>query len=261
MALRAPDLKRLQRIVSRLRALDGCPWDRQQTLASLERFLLEEAYEVLDVMAGDDAAVHCDELGDLLFQIVFQAQIREEQGAFELADVVDAISDKLERRHPHVFGDAQLRDAAAVEVAWDALKRAEGKGALGDVPRALPALMRAEKLGQRAAKAGFDWPDVEGPLAKVDEELAELRAAMASGDLKAAEDELGDVLFAAVNVARHLGIHPEAALAGTNDRFVHRYAEIEAALAARGRSAADASIDELERLWQQAKVALAERAR
>ncbi len=244
--------------MARLRARDGgCPWDLEQTLESLRPFLLEEAYEVLDVMGGDAAAVHCDELGDLLFQVVFQARIREEEGAFGLADVVDAISDKLERRHPHVFGDEEVADASAVLVRWDELKKAEGKGGVGDVPEALPALMRAAKVGKRAAKAGFDWPDVAGPLAAVRAELAELEQAIASGDSQAASRELGDLLFSVVNVARHVRADPELALRATTDRFLARYRHVSAALDARGLKAADADPATLDALWAAAKDATA----
>ena len=201
--MRRPDLERLQTIMAALRSADGCPWDREQTLVSLKPFLLEEAYEVLDVMDGADAALHREELGDLLFQIVFHAQLRSEQGAFELADVVDEISDKLTRRHPHVFGEEVSGDAETVAQRWEELKAAEGKGGIEDVPRALPALMHAKKIGKKAAKSGFDWEDIDGPLAKLDEEVAELKHAITSNDTQAVFDELGDVLFAAVNVARH----------------------------------------------------------
>jgi MazG family protein len=244
--------------MAQLRAREGgCPWDLEQTLESLRPYLLEEAYEVLDVMGGDDAAVHCDELGDLLFQVVFQAQIRAEEGAFGLADVVDAIADKLERRHPHVFGDEEAEDATAVLVRWDELKRAEGKGGIGDVPEALPALMRAAKVGKRAAKTGFDWPDVAGPLAAVRAELAELEQAIASGDSDGASRELGDLLFSVVNVARHLRTDPELALRATTDRFLARYRHVSAALEARGLKAADADAATLDALWAAAKDATA----
>jgi MazG family protein len=250
-------LERLQDIMARLRAREGgCPWDLEQTLESLRPFLLEEAYEVLEVMGGADAAVHCDELGDLLFQVVFQARIREEAGEFGLADVVDAIADKLERRHPHVFGDETATDAGAVLTRWDELKRAEGKGEIGDVPRALPALMRATKVQKRAAKAGFDWPDASGPIAAVRAELDELEAALASGDAQASA-EVGDLLFSVANVARHVGADAELALSATTDRFVARVRHVSAALAQRGQSATDADADTLDALWRAAKDATA----
>ncbi|MCA9515263.1 MAG: MazG family protein, partial [Myxococcales bacterium] len=196
----------------------------------------------------------------LLFQIVFQARIRAESGAFELADVIDGIADKLVRRHPHVFGDEDAADAKAVRRRWDELKKAEGKGGVARVPRHFPALLRAEKVGKEAAKEGFDWPDVAGPLAKVDEELAELRAAMAEagpGREERVAAELGDLLFAVVNAARHLGVNPELALERTTDRFAARYAHLGAALGAAGRTVRDADPAELDGLWEAAKAALA----
>ncbi len=224
----------------------------------MKGFLLEECYEVLEVMDGADAAVHCEELGDLLFQVVFQAQLRQEDGSFELADVVEGIADKLERRHPHVFGDEQPTDEAAIHRRWEELKREEGKGkgTLDDVPRALPALSRAAKIGTRAARVGFDWHDVSGPLEKVAEELGELRDALAEQDTDAVAAELGDLLLAVTNVARHVDVDPELALTGATDRFVERFRLVEAALASEGRAAADADLAELDRLWEGAKAAL-----
>ncbi|TNF28545.1 MAG: nucleoside triphosphate pyrophosphohydrolase [Deltaproteobacteria bacterium] len=256
-----PAVGRLVEVVRALRAPDGCPWDRAQTLTSLRHHLLEEAYEVADVMAGGDAAVHREELGDLLFQIVLQAQIREEQGAFALGDVADDIRDKLVRRHPHVFGDEPNGDADRLNLRWEELKRAEGKGGAASVPRAFPALMRAEKVTARAARVGFDWPDVTGPLAKVDEETAELRAELAAPDAPGRQAriaaEVGDLLFAAVNVARHLGVHPEEALGAATDRFLARYGHVEAALEARGQGFGDVDADALDVLWEGAKRATA----
>lgn len=242
----------------RLRA--GCPWDRKQTLESLRPYLLEEAYEVLDVMCGADPARHRDELGDLLFQVVFQTRIRQEQGAFELADVVDGICDKLERRHPHVFGDESLADAAAVTARWEDLKAVErqeegaGAGALDGVPLTLPALSRAAKIGRRASRVGFDWPTIDGPQASLRDEVAELEEAIQARDVPAALHELGDVLFAAVNIARHLRIDPELALRATTERFERRFRWIEAHLAADGGQVpADADLETLDALWRQAK--------
>ena len=250
---RPPRLERLERIMSRLRAPDGCPWDREQSLETLRHYLLEETYEVLDTMSADDPALHCEELGDLLLQIAFQAQIRREEGAFALADVVDSICDKMERRHPHVFGDESADDAAAVTKRWEEIKASEGKGRLSDISRSLPALMVAEKVGEKAAKVGFDWQDVEGPLAKIEEELEELRQTIRTGDREAAAEELGDLLFASVNVARHLNIRPELALRGTIDRFIARFSAIETALFEQGRLMSDATPTELNTLWEEAK--------
>ena len=246
-------MRRLEAIMERLRAEDGCPWDREQDLGSLRHYLLEEAYEVLEVMDGSDTEAHCEELGDLLLQIVFQSQIRKEEGAFELADVINSISDKMERRHPHVFGDEEAHDSEAVESRWEEIKRQEGKGGILDVSSHLPALMQAEKLGKKAAKVGFDWQDETGPMAKLEEELMELKQALESGDKAAIEAELGDLLFAGVNVGRHAGIRPELALLGTVRRFKQRFAYITDRLAEKGRSPDSASLDELDALWEEAK--------
>ncbi len=253
-----PGLARLQRIVAALRGPDGCPWDREQTLATLEHYLLEETYELLEAMRGGPDH-HREELGDVLFQVVFQAQLRAEEGAFELADVVAGIADKLERRHPHVFGDERVADREAVARRWEELKRAEGKGGVEDVPRTLPALMRAAAVGAKAAGCGFDWPDVEGPMAKVFEELGELREEIEAPPSEARQArlhaELGDLLFAAVNVARHLGVRPEVALSDATDRFADRYGRVAAALAAQGRALSGATAEELDALWERAKAA------
>lgn len=261
----ASAVARLVAVVRALRAPDGCPWDRAQTLSSLRHHLVEEAYEVADVMDGDDAALHCEELGDLLFQIVLQTQLREERGAFALGDVADGISDKLVRRHPHVFGGEAAGDADRQNLRWEELKRAEGKGGPASVPRSFPALLRAEKVTSRAAKVGFDWPSVEGPLAKVDEETAELRAELDEPASNAAERdarvkaEVGDLLFAMVNVARHLGVHPEEALDEATDRFLSRFGHVESALGARGQGFGDVDEAGLDALWEAAKAALAGR--
>lgn len=223
---REPDLGRLARVMDALRAPDGCPWDREQSLETLRHYLLEETHEVLEVMTGDEPELHCEELGDLLLQIAFQSQIRSESGSFQIADVVDAITDKLLRRHPHVFGDESVADAAAVTVRWDELKKAEGKPeGPAAVSEALPALMRAEKVGQKAKKVGFDWPDVRGPIAKVREELAEIEAELAAAtvDPTRVHAELGDLLFSVVNLARHLEVRPELALHDATARFITRF--------------------------------------
>src|SRR5512137_2923387 len=233
---RASDaLERLLAVMARLRGPGGCPWDREQTLASLRPYVLEETYEVLEAIdAGDDRA-HREELGDLLLQIVFQARIAEEEGRFSFADVADAIHDKLVSRHPHVFGDADAKDADAVLRQWAALKRKEnearggGRSALEGVPREMPALARAERLTEKASRVGFDWPDAAGARAKVAEEIGELDEAIASGNQAHVEDELGDVLFAVANLSRKLGIPPEEALRGTLRRFVERFHYVEEA--------------------------------
>lgn len=242
--------------MARLRAPDGCPWDRAQSLLSLKPWLLEEAVETLEVMDGDPG-LHCEELGDLLFQIVFQARLREEEGAFGMREVVAGIADKLERRHPHVFGAESIDDPDEVARRWDVLKAEEGKTAHpAEVSGSWPALLRAQKVGSRASKLGFDWPDAAGPLAKVDEELAEVRAAMcepAPRRAAALHHEVGDLLFAVVNVARHLGVSAEAALHDASARFVGRVERVEAALAAEGLTAKTVGEAALDAAWERAK--------
>lgn len=241
-------LRRLVAIMARLRDPErGCPWDREQDFASIAPYTIEEAYEVADAIARGDLADLKDELGDLLLQVVFHARMAEEAGAFDLADVAEAICAKMERRHPHIFGDTTAKTAEAVLANWEAIKAAEKPRAsvLDDVPLALPALTRAEKLQKRAARTGFDWPDAAGPRAKIAEELAELDAA---GDDDARADELGDLLFAVVNLARHLRIDPEAALRKANAKFEARFRAIESA-----PGFADLDPDAKEALWQAVK--------
>ncbi len=250
---------RLIEIMARLRdPQGGCPWDLEQDFASIAPYTIEEAYEVADAIARGDLQELRDELGDLLLQVVFHAQIARERGLFDFDAVAAAICDKLVRRHPHVFGGETIADAAAQSARWEELKRVErlGRaqaGALDGVPVALPALTRARKLGRRAAQVGFDWPDAAGPRAKVDEELAELDAARLEGDPARVEDELGDVLFAVANLARHLQIDPERALQRTSRRFASRFAHVERAVRARGGEIAGTPAAELDRLWEQAK--------
>ncbi len=257
---RATDaIERLLSIMQRLRAPGGCPWDREQTLSSLRPFVLEETYEVLEAIDAGDVAGHREELGDLLLQIVFQAELRREVGAFDFADVADAISDKLVSRHPHVFGDATVKDAEAVLVQWAALKREEkrrkggGKSVLEGVPRELPALARADRLTEKASRVGFDWPDAAGARAKVVEELGELDEAIAAGDRAEIEHELGDALFALANLARKLGVAPEEALRGTVGRFTARFTHVEEALERRGVPHGGATLAEMDVLWDEAK--------
>lgn len=226
----------------------GCPWDREQSFTTIAPYTIEEAYEVADAIARNDMPALCDELGDLLLQVVYHAQIASEIGAFTLVDVIAGIADKMIRRHPHVFADAAVADAADQTRAWERIKAAERSrsGALAGVARALPALMRAAKLQSRAARVGFDWPDAAGPRAKIDEELAEV--AVATGEDQASE--VGDLLFAVVNYARHLGVDPEAALRAANDKFEHRFAAMEAVA---GEAFAGLSLNEKEALWQRIK--------
>jgi MazG family protein len=252
-------LERLLAIMQRLRDPGGCPWDREQTLATLRPYVLEETYEVLEAIDAGDVAGHREELGDLLLQIVFQAHLRQEEGAFGFAEVADAISDKLVSRHPHVFGDAVVKDAEGVLKQWAALKREEkrkkggGQSVLEGVPRDMPALARADRLTEKASRIGFDWPDAEGARAKVREEMGELDQAIAQGDPAHVEHELGDALFALANLARKLGVAPEEALRGTVGRFVARFHHVEAGLEARGVPHGEATLAEMDGLWDEAK--------
>jgi nucleoside triphosphate diphosphatase len=252
-------IERLLEIMARLRdPARGCPWDLQQDFRSIAPHTLEEAYEVADAIEQGDLAKLRDELGDLLFQVAFHAQLASECDAFVFDDVVEAICDKLTRRHPHVFGDAVVAGAAEQTAAWERMKREErvargDAGALADVPMALPALTRARKLGARAAQAGFDWPDATGARAKVGEELAELDAALNSSDPTAREGELGDLLFSVVNLARHLEMDPESALRRANERFARRYRHVERELDRLGQPAGSATPELLDRLWAIAK--------
>ena len=254
------------RLIARLRAPGGCPWDREQTHASLKPMTLEEAYEVL--MAIDEGTDEelAGELGDLLLQVVFHAQIAAEEQRFTMADVIARVSEKMVRRHPHVFGDDKADTAGEVLRNWEALKaeerRASGKAApaesmLDSVPKSLPAVMEAFQASTKAARVGFDWPDASGAIAKLDEELGELRAeaAAADRDPRRVSDEVGDLLLAAVNVARLLGVDPESALKAANRKFRRRFAHVEARLREGGRGPAEASLDEMEALWQEAKAA------
>ncbi len=243
----------------------GCPWDIDQTFRTIAPYTIEEAYEVADAIDRDDMTALKEELGDLLLQVVYHAQMASEAKAFSFADVATAIADKMVDRHPHVFGDTKIADADAQTVSWEARKAAErsakqngtegATGALDGVARALPALLRAEKIQKRAARVGFDWKKTEPVIDKIEEELGELRAELAAGTLDQARvaDELGDVLFAVANLARHCKVDPEAALRSTNDKFERRFRHIERRLAEQGRKPADATLEEMESLWQEAK--------
>lgn len=251
---------RLVEIMAALRnPQGGCPWDLEQDFRSIAPYTLEEAYEVADAIERGDLGDLREELGDLLLQVVFHAQMAREQGAFDFEDVARAICDKLVRRHPHVFGGEPVESAAAQTEVWERLKAEEKatKGAVGvldDVPLSLPALTRAAKLGRRASRAGFDWPDATGPRRKLDEELAELDEALAgAGDPAAVEAEFGDLLFALVNYARHLGVDPEAALRRSNQKFVRRFRHVEQRLVATGQSGPEAGLEQLDAWWEEAK--------
>lgn len=261
-------LARLLAVMAWLRDREhGCPWDIDQTFRTIAPYTLEEAYEVADAIERDDMPGLKEELGDLLLQVVYHAQMASESGAFDFAAVAQGIADKMVARHPHVFGDAVIDTAEAQTVSWEARKAAERAarakpaeaevpaGTLDGVARALPALVRAEKLQKRAARVGFDWPEIGPVIDKIEEELGELRAELAAGtvDRARATDELGDVLFAVANLGRHLKLDPEAALRATNDKFERRFRHIERRLAEAGRTPADATLEEMEALWQEAK--------
>jgi len=255
------DIAELLAIMKRLRDPNGgCPWDLTQNFATIAPYTIEEAYEVASAIEGEDWSALKDELGDLLFQVVFHTQMASEQGLFAFPDVVAAVCAKMVRRHPHVFGDGTAKTPAAVKLAWDEIKRrerearpAKAAGLLDDVPRALPALMRAIKLQNRAAEVGFDWPHVGLVTEKIAEESQELAEAASSGDAGKVAEEFGDLLFAMANLARHLKFDPEEALRAANAKFVRRFKAIEAGLQAKGKALEDASLDEMEALWQEAK--------
>ncbi len=266
------EISRLIEIMAALRdPQTGCPWDIVQDFSTIAPYTIEEAYEVADAIARGDLDDLREELGDLLLQVVYHARMAEEAGDFRFGDVVQAITTKMIRRHPHVFGDAEARSAGMAKGMWEKIKAEEkatkraarvargldpedhGKGFLDSVPLAMPGLTRALKLQEKAARVGFDWGAPEPVLEKIEEEVGELRQALASGDLVAVEDEFGDLLFAMVNLGRHLKVDAEKALAGTNDKFRQRFHYIERSLSQQGRSLEQASLEEMEALWQEAK--------
>jgi ATP diphosphatase len=253
------EITRLLGIMARLRdPTGGCPWDQVQDFATIAPYTIEEAYEVADAASRRDMPALKDELGDLLFQVVYHARMAEEAGAFSFTDVAAAIADKMLRRHPHVFGDEAARAAGAHTEAWEAQKEAERRaaaqeGVLAGVPAALPALTHAEKLTKRAARVGFDWPNAGTVLDKLDEEVAELRAELAEADPDRLEDELGDMLFVLANLARKLHLDPEAALRRANAKFTRRFNAVERLLAADGITPAEAGLPRMEAAWQVVK--------
>ena len=266
------DIAQLLAIMAALRTPGtGCPWDLEQDFASIAPYTVEEAYEVADAIERGDLADLKDELGDLLLQVVFHARMAEEQGAFAFPDVVEAITRKLIRRHPHVFGDTKHLSPDEVKHLWDNIKREEKAerrasreamgqrldaredGFLGGIPRALPALTRAQKLTAKAARVGFDWPNAAQVIDKIHEELEEVEEASSSNERDRIEDEIGDLLFSVTNLARHFSIDPEQALRRTNAKFERRFASVELALRSQGRSLNQASLDEMEELWVAAK--------
>lgn len=260
------DLEGLLELMARLRSPDGgCPWDLEQTFATIAPHTIEEAYEVADAIEQGDMAHLKDELGDLLFQVVFYAQMAKEQGDFDFHDIAAAITQKMIRRHPHVFGDQSGIDSADDQtVNWEALKEQERKdkaeqseerhGVLDDVSHGYPALMRANKLQKRAARVGFDWPSAQPVFDKIHEEVDEVKAEIENGDKAALEAELGDLLFACVNLARKLDIDPETALRSSNAKFEKRFKHIEHTLWDQGKEVQDTPLEELDRLWNEAKI-------
>jgi len=250
------DLDELIKIMSALRGEKGCPWDREQTMESLKPFIVEEAYEVLEAIDEKNPEAVKEELGDLLFQIVFQCQIAKEKGEFEMSDVIEKIGRKMIARHPHVFGDADYRTSAEVLVHWEAQKKLEGKqreSLLEGVPKTLPSLLRAHRLQDRASRVGFDWDKIDDVMKKLDEEIGEFREAMEKKQEDAIEEELGDVLFMLVNISRFIGVNPEDALRKTISKFISRFRYIEMAAADSGRKLADMTLAEMDALWDEAK--------
>jgi ATP diphosphatase len=255
------ELRRLLDIMAALRdPTTGCPWDREQHFETIAPYTIEEAYEVADAIERGDLDALPGELGDLLFQVVYHARMAEEQNRFAFADVARAVADKMVRRHPHVFGDATVRTAAAQTAAWETQKDLErgatgmlGAGALAGVPVGLPALTRAAKLTARAARVGFDWPDAAAVLDKLEEEAAELRAELRTADPARLADEVGDLLFVVANLARKLDLDPETCLRAANAKFSRRFSAIERGLAEEGRMPGEATLDEMEAYWQEAK--------
>jgi len=252
-------LIRLKALMQKLRSVDGCPWDKEQTFETIAPYTIEEAYEVREAIVQNDLQALKEELGDLLFQVVFHSQMADELGAFGLEEVCDNLTEKMVRRHPHVFGEGDDRSASEQTIAWETIKarEREAKSAhaslLADVPLALPALMRAEKLQKRAARIGFDWPNLDQVLEKITEEAGEVANAYENGDLDEIEDEIGDLIFAVTNLARKMKIDPEKALRRTNDKFTKRFQYIEAQANSLKHPIDEMTLDEMESHWQDAK--------
>jgi len=247
-------------LMAKLRGPDGCPWDRKQTTESLKPFLIEECYEVIDALDDGSPDKVKEELGDLLFQIIFHARIAEEQGQFAMHDVIEANIEKMTRRHPHVFGDAKLSTDKEVLSNWEEIKKKEKgyedrKSILEGIPRHLPSLLRAHSIQERAARIGFDWNRLDDALPKLDEEIAEFKESLKKEDAAGIEEELGDLFFTLVNISRFLGVNPEDALRKTISKFIQRFRYIEEHAADAGRSLNDMTLDEMEQLWQESKKA------
>jgi nucleoside triphosphate diphosphatase len=245
-------------LMAKLRSPDGCPWDRKQTTESLKPFLIEECYEVIDALDDGSPDKVKEELGDLLFQIIFHARIAEERGQFAMHDVIEANIEKMTRRHPHVFGDAKLSTDKEVLSNWEEIKKKEKgyedrKSILEGIPRHLPSLLRAHSIQERAARVGFDWNRLDDALPKLDEEIAEFKESLKKEDAAGIEEELGDLFFTLVNISRFLGVNPEDALRKTISKFIQRFRYIEEHAADAGRSLNDMTLDEMEQLWQESK--------
>ena len=246
-------------LMEKLRGPDGCPWDRQQTLQDLKPFVIEEAYEVVDAIDRDDRRALLEEVGDLLMEAVFIAEITRGEGSFEVRDSITAIHDKLVRRHPHVFADVEVADADQVITNWEKLKneerKAENKSVLSGVPQALPALLKGSRLTEKAARVGFDWRRTEDVFEKVDEEIGELKEAVGRGDKAEIESELGDLLFTIANIARKLNVNPEEALQSSNRKFKRRFEAMESKVRSEGKNLDQLSLEEMDKLWDEAKAA------
>ncbi|WP_022854236.1 nucleoside triphosphate pyrophosphohydrolase [Thermodesulfatator atlanticus] len=256
-----PLFVKLIEIVHRLRAPDGCPWDRKQTPETLKKYVIEEAHEVFDAIGEESPLAVCEEIGDLLFLLIFLAYLYEEAGDFRLRDVLKLCAEKMIRRHPHVFGKIPLNEAEEVVAQWQKIKEKEARekgqktSVLGNLPRSLPALQRAFRLGERASRVGFDWQKAEDLFEKLDEEISELKEALGRKEKDALQEEIGDLLFTVVNLARKLGINPEEALRQTNDKFEHRFQKMEARAQEQGKSLKELSLEEMDALWEEAKKA------
>jgi len=246
----------LVEIVAKLRGPDGCPWDREQTRETLKPYLVEEFYELIDALENNDAEEMKEEMGDLLFQIVLQSQLSHEEGTFNIDNVVDDIAQKMVKRHPHVFGDREMKTSDDVREWWEKSKKKEGKNyesAMDGVPKALPALIRAQKLQMNATKVGFDWDNIEDVFNKLEEEIAELKEAMSRKKQTEIEDELGDIFFVLVRIANFVNVNPEDALRKTIRKFIYRFKYMEAGAIEQGRVLSDLSLAEMEVLWNEAK--------